>query len=57
MHLLRVVREQDVEDEIRCPRYLIGTTGEGTARLRQDPEDPVPLRQLIFLNQDDNICV
>ena len=38
-HLLRVVTEQDVEDEIRCPRYLIGATGQGAARLRQDPED------------------
>jgi len=56
-HLLRVVREQDVEDENRCPRYLIGATGEGAARLRQDPEDPLPLRQLIFLNRDDDIGV
>jgi len=56
-HLLRVVREQNVQDEIRCPRYLIGTRGEGTARLRQDPEDPLPLRQLIFLNRDDDIRV
>jgi len=54
-HLLRVVREQDVEDEIRCPRYLIGATGEGAARLHQDPEDRLPLRQLIFLNRDDDI--
>jgi len=49
-HLLRVVREQDIKDEIRCPRYLIGATGEGAARLCQDPEDHLPLRQLIFLN-------
>ena len=56
-HRLRVVREQDVEDEIPCPRYLIGATGGGAARLRQDPEDPLPLRQLIFLNQDDDIRV
>jgi len=56
-HLLRVVREQDVEDEIRCPRYLIGATGEGAARLRQDPKDPLPLHQLIFLNRDDDIRV
>jgi len=56
-HLLRVVREQDVEDEIRCPRYLIGATAEVAARLRQDPEDPLPLRQLIFLNRDDDIRV
>jgi len=56
-HLLRVVREQDVEDEIRCPRYLIGATSEGAARLRQDPEDRLPLCQLIFLNRDDDIRV
>jgi len=56
-HLLRVVREQDVEDQIRCLRYLIDATGEGAARLRQDPEDPLPLRQLIFLNRDDDIRV
>jgi len=56
-HLLRVIREQDVEDEIRCPRYLIGATGEGAARLHQDPVDPLPLRQLIFLNRDDDIRV
>jgi len=56
-HLLRVVQERDVEDEIRCPRYLIGATGEGAARLRQYREDPLPLRQLIFLNRDDDICV
>ena len=53
--MLRVVREQDVEDEIRCPRYLIGVTGEGAARLRQDPEARLPLCQLIFLNRDDKI--
>ena len=46
---------QEVEDEIRCPWYLIGATGEGAARLRQDHEDPLPLRQLIFLNRDDDI--
>jgi len=56
-HLLRVVREQEVEDEIRCPQYLIGATGEGGARLRQDLEDPLPLCQLIFLNRDDDIRV
>jgi len=56
-HLRQVVREQDVEDEIRCPGYLIGATGEGAARRRQDPEDPLPLHQLIFLNRDDDIGV
>jgi hypothetical protein len=53
--LLRVVRGQDVEEEINCPRYLIGATGEGATRLRQEPEHPLPLRQLIFLNRDDDI--
>ena len=53
--LLRVVRGQDVEEEMNCPRYLIGASGEGATRLRQDPEDPLPLRQLIFLNRDDDI--
>jgi len=54
-HLLRVVRGQDVEEEINCPRYLIGVTGEGDTKLRLDPEDPLPLRQLIFLNRDNDI--
>jgi len=53
--LLGVVSEQDVEEEISSPRYLIGATGKGTTRLRQDPEDPLPLRQLVFLNRDDEI--
>jgi len=29
--------------------------GEGATRLRQDREEPLPLRQLIFLNRDDDI--
>ena len=53
--LLRVVRGQDVEEEINSPRYLIGATGEGATRLCQDPEEPLQLRQLILLNRDDNI--
>jgi len=35
----------------------MGATGECAARLRQDPEDPLPLRQLIVLNRDDDIRV
>jgi len=31
--LLRLVRAQDVKEEIKCPRYLIGATGEGSTRL------------------------
>ena len=52
---LLVVRGQDVEEEINCPRYLIGATGDGATKLHQAPEDPLPLRQLIFLNRDDDI--
>jgi len=54
--LLWVVRGQDVEEEIRCPRYLIGATGEGAAMLRQKPDGPLPLGQLIFLNRNADIC-
>jgi len=53
--LVRVVRGQDLEEEINCRRYLIGATGEGATKLRQDPEDPLPRHQLIFLNRDDDI--
>jgi len=53
--LLRVVRGQDVIEEINCPRSLIGATGEGATKLGQDPKDPLPLCQLIFLNRDDDI--
>jgi len=55
MDLLRLVRGQDVEEEIECPGYLIGATGEGAAMLRPKPDDPIPLRQLILLNRNDNI--
>ena len=51
-----MVRGQDVEEEINCPRYLIGATGEGATKLLQDPEDPLPLRRLIFLKRDHDIC-
>jgi len=55
MDLHRVVRAQDVEEEIRCPRSLIGVTGEGAAMLPQKADDPLPLRQLIYLNRNDEI--
>jgi len=57
VNLLHLLRAQDVDEEIKCPWYLIGATGEGATRLRQDPEEPLSLRQLIFLNRDDDICV
>jgi len=44
-----------VEEEIRCPRYLIGATGEAATMLCQKPYDPVPLGQLISLNRNDDI--
>ena len=50
-----MVRAQDFEKEIKYPRYQIGATGEGATRLHQDPKEPLPLYQLIFLNTDDDI--
>ena len=54
-NLLVVVRGQPVEKEIGYPRYLNEVTGEGTVRLRQEPDKPLPLRQLIFLHSNNNI--
>jgi len=44
-----------VEEEIGYPRYLIGARDEGAVRLRQEPEKPLPLRQLIFLHSNNDI--
>ena len=44
-----------MEEEVRCPRYLIGATGEGAVMLPQKPDDTLPLRQLIFLNRNNDI--
>ena len=54
--LLWVVRGQDVEEEINSPGYLICVTREGATRLHQNPEGPLPLHQLIFLNSAEDIC-
>jgi len=54
-NLVGVGRAQRVEEEIGCPRYLIGATGEGAVRLRQEPEKRLPLRQLIFLHSNNDI--
>ena len=43
------------EEEIGCPRCLIGATGEAAVRLSQEPEKNLPLRQLIFLHSDNDI--
>jgi len=44
-----------MEEEIRCPQYLMGATGEGAVRLRQEPEKLLLLRQLIFLHSNNDI--
>ena len=53
--LLVVVRGQGVEEVIEYRRYVIGATGEGALSLRQEPEKPLPLRQLIFLYISNDI--
>ena len=54
--LLGVVRGQDVEEDIEYPRYVIRAPGEGALILRQEPEKPLSLRQLIFLyTNNDNL--
>jgi len=49
------VRGPRVEEQIGCPRCLIGATGEGAVRLPQEPEKPLPLQQLIFLHSNNDI--
>ena len=53
--LLGVIKAQHVEQAIESPRYLISTTGDGSCALRLSPAAPLPLRDLIFLNEDDDI--
>ena len=53
--LLWVVKSQRVEQAIETPRYLIGATGDGSRALRLSPASPLPLRALIFLNEDGDI--
>jgi len=57
MNQVLVVRGQRVEEEIGSPRYLIGGTGEGAVRLPREPEKPLLLRQLIFLDSNNDILV
>ena len=54
-HLLRAIKAQRVEPDVGHPRYLIGATSHGSRRLRRDPQVPLPLSELIFLNKDDDI--
>ena len=53
--LLEVVKAQRVEQAIKTPRYLIGATGDGSCASRLAPAAPLPLRDRIFLNEDDDI--
>jgi len=54
-NLLGLIKVPQAEEAILCPRYLIGTTREGTNALSLDPTAPLPLRDLIFLHQDDDV--
>ena len=53
--LLGVIKTQHLEQAIETPQYLIGVTGDGSCTLRLLPAAPLPLRDVIFLNEDDNI--
>ena len=52
-----MLKHQHVEDPIQYPRYLIGATGLGASALRGQPSEPLPLSELIFLYNDDDIRV
>ena len=54
-HLLRAIKAQRVEPDVGHLRYLIGVTSHRSRRLRWDPQVPLPLSELIFLNEDDDI--
>ena len=53
--LLGVIKAELVEQATETPRYLIGTTGNASCALRLSPTAPLPLRDLFFLNEDDDI--
>ena len=44
-----------MEQAIETPRYLIGATGDSSCALRLSPTARLPIRDLIFLNEDDHI--
>jgi len=56
MDWLRVVKGKRWKRKFDAPFNLIGAPSAGAAMLRQKPDDPLPLCQLIFLNSHDNIC-
>ena len=53
--LLGVIKAQRVEQRIENSRYLTGASGDGSCSLRLSPATPLPPRDLIFLNEDNNI--
>ena len=53
--LLGVIKAQRVEPAIKTPRYLIDATGDDSCALRLLPAAPLPIRDLIFRNKDDDI--
>ena len=44
-----------MEQAIETSRYLIGAPGDGSCALRVVPAAPLPLSDLILLNEDDYI--
>ena len=53
--LLGLIKAQRVEQAIETPRYFIGATGDGSCALRLSPAASLSLRDLIFLNEDNDI--
>jgi len=46
---------QRPEEAILCPGYLIGTSHEGSNALSVDPTAPLPLKDLTFVHEDDDL--
>jgi hypothetical protein len=55
--LLGVLKCQHVDDSIQYRRYLMGATGLGASAFRREPAIPLPLAELIFLYNDEDIWV
>lgn len=54
-NLVGVVRGQRFKEEIGCPCYLIEGTAQGTVRPCQEPQKALPLREVMFLNSNNDI--
>jgi len=55
-HTCLCAKNQNVEEVIKSPRYVIGAIGHGRSMLHQHPSEPLPLLKLIFLYKDRDIC-